>query len=378
MIAVRLNPMLHIASALRLAESALYLTSPNPRVGCVLVNPQGQVIGQGHTQMAGGPHAEIMALRDAQAQGQSTQGASAYVTLEPCAHQGRTGPCCDALAQAGITRVVASLQDPNPLVAGQGFAKLRAAGIAVEVGALAQGSRELNIGFFSRMQRHRPWMRLKVAASLDGVTALDNGQSQWITGPQARTDGHAWRARACAVLTGVGTVLADQPLLDVRHVETPRQPMLVVVDSALQTPPDAALFGPRRKVLIYAAQPHAQREAALRQAGAEIVYLQGPGGSENPAPKVDLQAMAQDLARRQCNEVHIEAGHQLNGSLLRAGLVDEMLVYLAPLWLGQGAGMSNFGPLSALAQGIALDFQSAQRIGPDLRILARVQGSAVF
>ena len=370
--------MPHIAQALRLAEAALYLTSPNPRVGCVLVNPAGQVIGQGHTQMAGGPHAEIMALRDAQAQGHSTHGATAYVTLEPCAHQGRTGPCCDALAQAGIARVVASLQDPNPLVAGQGFAKLRAAGIAVEVGPGATESRELNIGFFSRMQRQRPWMRLKVAASLDGATALGNGRSQWITGAAARTDGHAWRARACAVLTGVGTVLQDQPLLDVRHVATPRQPMLVIVDSALQTPPDAALFGPERQVLIYAAQPHAGREAALRTSGADIMYLPGPTGDDGRAPKVDLQAMAQDLARRQCNEVHVEAGHQLNGSLLRAGLVDELLLYLAPLWLGQGAGMSNFGPLSELAQGLALDFQSTQHIGPDLRILARVRGSADF
>jgi diaminohydroxyphosphoribosylaminopyrimidine deaminase/5-amino-6-(5-phosphoribosylamino)uracil reductase len=221
-------------------------------------------------------------------------------------------------------------------------------------------------------------MRLKVAASLDGVTALDNGQSQWITGAQARTDGHAWRARACAVLTGVGTVLQDKPLLDVRHVQTPRQPMLVIVDSALQTPADAALFGPRRKVLIYAAQPHAAREAALRAAGAEIVYLPSPAGQGEQAPKVDLQAMVQDLAQRECNEVHIEAGHKLNGSLLRAGLLDELLVYLAPLWLGKGAGMSNFGPLSALAQGLALEFQSAQRIGPDLRILARLQDSAVF
>ena len=370
--------MPHIANALRLAESALYLTSPNPRVGCVLVNPQGQVIGQGHTQMAGGAHAEVMALRDAQAQGHSTQGATAYVTLEPCAHQGRTGPCCEALIQAGVTRVVASLQDPNPLVAGSGFARLRAAGILVEVGPGAQESRELNIGFFSRMQRGKPWMRLKVAASLDGVTALDNGQSQWITGPQARTDGHAWRARACAVLTGVGTVLQDKPLLDVRHVATPRQPMLVIVDSALQTPPDSALFGPPRKVLIYAAQPHEARQAALVKVGAEIVYLPGRTDSAAAAPKVDLQSMVYDLAQRQCNEVHIEAGHKLNGSLLRAGLVDEMLVYLAPMWLGQGAGMSNFGPLQTLAQGLALDFQRMERVGQDLRLVARLQGSADF
>ncbi len=370
--------MPHIASALRLAESARYLTSPNPRVGCVLVNPQGQVIGQGHTQMAGGAHAEIMALRDAQGQGHSAQGATAYVTLEPCAHQGRTGPCCDALVQAGVARVVASLQDPNPLVAGKGIARLRAAGVTVEMGPGATESRELNIGFFSRMQRAKPWLRLKVAASLDGVTALGNGQSQWITGPQARTDGHAWRARACAVLTGVGTVLQDKPRLDVRHVDTPRQPMLVIVDSALQTPPDAALFGPARKVLIYAAQPHAAREAALAKAGAEIIYRPSPANDAETAPKVNLPAMVQDLALRQCNEVHIEAGHKLNGSLLRAGVVDEMLVYLAPLWLGQGAGMSNFGPLSALAQGLSLHIQSTERVGADLRILARVQGSADF
>ena len=370
--------MPHIASALRQAESALYLSAPNPRVGCVLVNTQGIVIGQGHTQKVGGPHAEVMALRDAKAQGHSTQGATAYVTLEPCAHQGRTGPCCDALVQAGIGRVVASLQDPNPLVAGQGFARLRAAGIAVEVGPVAAESRELNIGFFSRMQRRKPWMRLKVAASLDGATALNNGQSQWITGPQARTDGHAWRARACAILTGVGTVLQDKPLLDVRQVDTLRQPMLVIVDSALQTPPDAALLGPARKVLIYAAQPHAAREATLREAGAEIVYLPGPMGEGDARSKVDLKAMALDLARRECNEIHIEAGHKLNGSLLRAGLVDELLVYLAPMWLGQGAGMSTFGPLSALAQGLALDFQSTEHVGADLRILARVQGSADF
>lgn len=378
MVALGVNTMPHIASALRLAEAALYLTAPNPRVGCVLVNLQGHVIGQGHTQKAGGPHAEVMALQDAQAQGHSTQGATAYVTLEPCAHQGRTGPCCDALVQAGIGRVVASLQDPNPLVAGKGFARLRAAGIAVEVGPGAAPARELNIGFFSRMQRGKPWMRLKVAASLDGATALNNGQSQWITGEQARADGHAWRARACAILTGVGTVLQDNPRLDVRHVPTPRQPMLVIVDSALQTPPDAALFGPARKVLIYAAQPHGAREAALREAGAEIVYLTGPMGESDAAPKVDLQAMARDLARRQCNEIHIEAGHKLNGSLLRAGVVDELLVYLAPLWLGQGAGMSTFGPLNALAQGLALDFQSTERVGADLRILARVHGSADF
>ena len=206
--------------AVALAEKALRLTSPNPRVGCVLLSPDDHVIGQGHTQKAGGPHAEVMALRDAAERGHATRGATAYVTLEPCSHQGRTGPCCDALINAGIARVVASIADPNPLVAGQGFARLRAAGIDVEVGPEAAESRELNIGFFSRMIRKTPWVRMKIAASLDGKTALPDGQSQWITGVEARTDGHAWRARACAVLTGIGTVLQDKPRLDVRLVDT--------------------------------------------------------------------------------------------------------------------------------------------------------------
>jgi len=370
--------MPHIATALQLAESVLWLTSPNPRVGCVLVSAEGQVIGQGSTQRAGGPHAEAVALRDAQTQGHNTQGATAYVTLEPCSHQGRTGPCCDALIHAGISHVVASLQDPNPLVAGQGFGKLRAAGIEVTVGPGAEQSRELNLGFFSRMVRKTPWVRMKAAASLDGITALPNGQSQWITAAQARADGHAWRARACAVLTGIGTVLQDKPRLDVRAVDTPRQPALVVVDSDLQTPPDAALFEPQRAVLIYAANQHPQREAALQARGATVVYLPSALGQASGQPKVDLHAMLRDLAVREMNEVHVEAGHKLNGSLLRAGLVDEMLVYLAPKWLGNGAGMSNFGPLAQLAEGVALQFGSVDPLGEDLRILARVAGRDVF
>jgi len=370
--------MPHIATALQLAESALWLTSPNPRVGCVLVNAQGQVIGQGSTQRAGGPHAEVVALRDAQAQGHSTQGATAYVTLEPCSHQGRTGPCCEALIHAGIRHVVASLQDPNPQVAGQGFGRLRAAGVTVTVGPGAEPSRELNLGFFSRMVRKTPWVRMKAAASLDGITALPNGESQWITGPQARADGHAWRARACAVLTGIGTVLQDQPRLDVRAVDTPRQPALVIVDSDLQTPPDAPLFEPQRPVLIYAAKPHPEREAALQARGATVVHLPGAPGQAGAQPKVDLQAMLHDLAAREINELHVEAGHKLNGSLLRAGLVDEMLVYLAPKWLGTGAGMSHFGPLAQLAEGVALQFRSIDRVGDDVRLLARVTGRDVF
>lgn len=359
--------------ALALAAQALCLSNPNPRVGCVITDAAGQVLGQGHTQQAGGPHAEVMALRDAQARGHSVAGATAWVTLEPCSHQGRTGPCCDALVAAGIGKVVASLTDPNPRVAGQGFARLRAAGVEVVVGPGAQASRELNIGFFSRMQRGTPWVRMKAAASLDGRTALDNGASQWITGPDARADGHAWRARACAVLTGVGTVLQDNPRLDVRLAPTPRQPHLVVVDSRLETPPDARLFIEGRKLFIYAARQDDARQAALEARGATVIHLPGPGG------KVDLPALLRDLARREVNELHVEAGHKLNGSLVREGLVDEFLVYLAPRLVGQSAaGIAGFGPLTELSQAVALDFQAVERIGPDLRILARIPGRDGF
>ncbi len=377
----------HLTQALAQAQAALLRASPNPRVGCVLVNPQGQVIGQGSTQQAGGPHAEVMALRDAQARGRATAGVTAYVTLEPCCHQGRTGPCTEALIGAGIGRVLTALPDPNPLVAGQGVARLRAAGLAVEVAsdsadpalqAWAAAAHELNIGFFSRMQRQTPWVRMKVAASLDGVTALPNGQSQWITGEAARADGHAWRARACAVLTGIGTVLQDQPRLDVRGVDTPRQPMLVIVDSALQTPPDAALFAPQRPVLVYAATQQPARQAALERSGAAVTHLPGAASQEGASPKVDLAAMLRDLAARGVNELHVEAGHKLNGSLLRAGLVDELLVYLAPQWLGSGAGMSNFGPLEQLADGLALNFRGVEMVGRDVRLLARVTGRDTF
>jgi len=356
-----------MTQALAQAEQALYLTSPNPRVGCVIARADGQVLGRGHTQAAGQAHAEVMALRDAQAQGHSVQGATAYVTLEPCSHQGRTGPCCDALAQAGIQRVVASLPDPNPLVSGQGLARLRAAGVQVDVGLLADAARELNLGFFKRMTLGTPWVRMKIAASLDGQTALNNGVSQWITHEAARQDGHAWRARACAVLTGIGTVREDDPQLDVRAVSTPRQPTLVVVDSRLETPPQAKLFGPQRPVWVYAAQDAAAQRLALEAQGAEVRCLAHASG------KVDLPALLQDLGQRGINELHVEAGHQLNGSLLRAGLVDELLVYLAPLLIGQGRGMSNLGPLSDLAQAWALDFHQVTPIGPDLRVLARVR-----
>lgn len=372
------------ARALELAARAMCLSNPNPRVGCVIWNADGQVIGEGHTQRAGGPHAEVMALRDAQARGESTVGATAFVSLEPCSHHGRTPPCSDALLAAGLARVVVACTDPNPLVAGRGIERLRAAGIAVDIlpgeDPLARAARELNIGFLSRMVRGQPWVRMKMAASLDGTTALNNGVSQWITGEAARADGHAWRARACAVLTGIGTVLEDDPMLDVRLVDTPRQPHLVVVDSRLETPAAARLFQPpahglARQVLICHALDEAtarERGAALVAKGATLVALPGPGG------KVDLAALLRDLAAREVNELHLEAGHKLNGSFLRERLVDECLLYLAPRLLGTGQGLSNLGPLTRLEDGLDLVYGSVDRVGEDLRLLARVRGRDAF
>ncbi|MEI8169012.1 MAG: bifunctional diaminohydroxyphosphoribosylaminopyrimidine deaminase/5-amino-6-(5-phosphoribosylamino)uracil reductase RibD [Rhodoferax sp.] len=369
-----------IKQSLSIAAKCLQLSAPNPHVGCVITSQNGQLLGQGHTQRTGGPHAEIMAVRDAAANGHSAEGATAYVTLEPCSHQGRTGPCCDALIAAGIKKVVATNTDPNPLVAGQGFARLRAAGVEVQVLApdhpQAIESRELNIGFFSRMIRKTPWVRMKIAASLDGKTALNNGASQWITSSEARTDGHAWRARACAVLTGIGTVLADNPKLDVRLVDTRRQPHLVVVDSRLETPLDAHLFIAGRALFIYAAVQNDAKKSALEALGATVIYL--PGVQAGTESKVDLAAMLRDLASREINELHVEAGQKLNGSLIREGLVDEFVVYLAPKLIGQGCDMASFGPLSELSQAVPLAFKSTDMLGPDLRIVARIPGRDQF
>ncbi|WP_233204873.1 bifunctional diaminohydroxyphosphoribosylaminopyrimidine deaminase/5-amino-6-(5-phosphoribosylamino)uracil reductase RibD [Limnohabitans sp. 15K] len=364
--------------ALDLARQALWLTSPNPRVGCVITAADGTLLGEGHTQRAGGPHAEIMALRDAATRGHSVQGATAWVTLEPCAHQGRTGPCCDALAAAGMGRVVSAMHDPNPKVAGQGMARLAAAGVQTETlhptSNIAVQARELNIGFFSRMERSLPWVRMKVAASLDGQTALQNGQSQWITGPEARADGHAWRARACAILTGIGTVLEDDPLLNVRGMDTPRQPHLVVVDSRLDMPLSAKLLDTQgtgdqaRQIWIYTAtSEQVDKRAALTARGVTVIDCPGSGG------KVDLLAMLRDLARREINELHVEAGHKLNGSFIREGLVDEFLVYLAPQLLGPGQGLANLPALTELSGAVRLAFHAVDRIGPDLRLLLRRQ-----
>ena len=364
----------HLQHALALAQSAIGVTEPNPRVGCVLADASGRVVGRGATQQAGGAHAEVMALREAAAAGASVAGGTAWVTLEPCAHHGRTPPCCDALAAAGLARVVIGTGDPFPQVAGAGIERLRAAGIVVDRagGEIALACREINIGFFSRVQRGRPWVRMKIAASLDGRTALHNGRSQWITGDAARADGHAWRRRASAVLTGVGTVLDDDPRLDVRLVPTEHQPLRVVVDSRLETPPGARLLAPPGAVLVYAAADDALRRAALAAAGAEIALQPGSGA------KVDLAAMMDDLARRGVNELHIEAGHRLNASLLREGLVDELLAYLAPVLLGDGRGMADLGRLEALEDAPRWLFTDVQRVGSDVRLMARTAAAAAF
>jgi diaminohydroxyphosphoribosylaminopyrimidine deaminase/5-amino-6-(5-phosphoribosylamino)uracil reductase len=363
------EPDIHWMSlALTWAEKAMYITTPNPRVGCVIVNAQGVLVGAGHTQIAGQAHAEIMALRDAKQQGHGVAGATAYVTLEPCSHQGHTGPCCDALIQAGLTRVVVAVQDPNPQVSGNGIARLQQAGLQVDVGVLEDKARSLNLGFFKRMNNGVPWMRLKVAASLDGQTALSNGVSQWITSAAARQDGHAWRARACVVLTGIGTVLEDDPHLNVRDIDTPRQPTLVIVDSKLETPLDAKLWQTQRKVWIYCAKEDADRKTALQAKGALVTCLPNAQG------KVDLRDMQKDLGQRNINEVHIEAGFKLNGSVLAAGVVDELLVYLAPLLIGQGLGMANLGPFEALTQTLKLDIQNITPVGDDIRLIAHIKG----
>ena len=350
-----------MARALQLAERGLWSTSPNPRVGCVLVR-DGEVVGEGWHAKAGEPHAEVNALVAA---GNRVRGGTAYVTLEPCSHYGRTPPCAEALVAAGISRVVVAMSDPNPLVAGKGLALLGAAGIKTASGLLENEARELNIGFVSRMTRGRPWLRLKAAASLDGKTALNNGISQWITGPEARRDGQRWRARACAVLTGIGTVRDDDPQLNVREFETSRQPLRVVVDSRLETPLTSSILrgGP---VLIAGAVDNVEKMARLRSTDAEVLIL------PNAAGKVELMDLLWELGRRGINEVHVEAGFKLNGALLREGLVDELLLYLAPCLIGHGAsGMFNLPELIMLDGSHRLQIRDLRQVGADIRLIAR-------
>ncbi|MGH8751655.1 MAG: bifunctional diaminohydroxyphosphoribosylaminopyrimidine deaminase/5-amino-6-(5-phosphoribosylamino)uracil reductase RibD [Burkholderiales bacterium] len=350
-----------MAHALRLAEKGLYTTSPNPRVGCVLVR-EGKIVGEGWHQQAGQPHAEILALAACK---ENNYKLTCYVTLEPCSHQGRTGPCTEALIEAGVARVVCAMQDPNPRVNGNGIAQLRAAGISVECGLLENEVRELNIGFISRMTRLRPWVRLKIAASLDGKTALNNGSSQWMTGEAARRDGHHWRARSCAVLTGIGTVREDDPRLNVRQVQTSRQPLRVVVDSRLEISPAARILQ-GGKVLIFCALDDEKRAARLREQGVRVIALPNTGG------KVELALMMQELAKQEINEILVEGGFKLNGSLLKAGLVDELLIYLAPHLIGDNArGMFNLPELSDLAGKRQLLIHDMRKVGEDLRVSAR-------
>ena len=354
-----------MARALRLAERGLYSTTPNPRVGCVIVQDR-EIVGEGWHVRAGGRHAEVHALAVA---GERARGATVYVTLEPCSHHGRTPPCAEALLAGGVKRVVAAIEDPNPRVAGRGLASLQEAGVLAECGLLAAEAGELNIGFVARMTRCRPWLRLKLAASLDGKTALQNGASQWLTGPAARQDGHRWRARACAILTGIGTVRHDDPQFNVRGIEALAgavlQPLKVVVDSRLELPLAARLLG-EGKVLVAAALADRAKIEALAQRGAEVVLLPGAGG------RVDLPSLLAELARRGINEVHAEAGFALSGSLLGAGLVDELLLYLAPCLLGDAArGMFDLAPLASLAGRRRLAIRDLRALGPDLRLLAR-------
>lgn len=351
-----------LTHALRLAERGLYTTTPNPRVGCLIVK-DGTVLAEGWHERAGEAHAEVMALRAA---GAAARGATAYVSLEPCSHHGRTPPCADALIEAGVRRVVAAMTDPNPRVAGQGFDKLRAAGIEVDCATNDAAARDLNIGFVSRMQRGRPWVRMKIAATLDGKTALENGVSQWITGPEARRDGHAWRARACVLLTGIGTVKEDDPLLTVREVPTTRQPPRVVIDSRMEIAPHAKILS-EGNVILAAALDDPDKRQALEARGVEVIVLPDANG------KVDLGALIVELGRRECNELHVEAGFKLNGSLLRAGLIDELVVYLAPTIVGDRArGMFDLPALTSLADSVRFDLHDVHRIGKDVRIIARV------
>jgi len=326
----------YMAQALQLAQRGLYTTTPNPRVGCVIVR-DGAVVGEGWHERAGAPHAEIHALAAA---GDRARGATAYVSLEPCHHHGRTPPCDEALIAAGVARVVAAMRDPDPRTAGLGLERIIQAGVVTASGVLEHEAREVNIGFVSRLTRGRPWVRMKIAASLDGKTALLNGKSRWITGEAARTDGHHWRARACAVLTGIGTVRDDDPQLTVRAVDTPRQPRRVVVDSRLETPLTARILA-RGGVLIACAVEDKTKIGQLQNQGAEVIVM------PNAAGKVELPALMQELGRREINELHVEAGCKLNGSLINEGCVDELLLYFAPCLIGDRArGMAELPELA--------------------------------
>lgn len=360
-----------MAQALQLAERGLYTTDPNPRVGCVLVRDSA-IIARGWHQRAGQPHAEVNALTEA---GDKASGATAYVTLEPCSHTGKTSPCCEALIVAGVSRVVAAMQDPNPLVAGQGFARLRAAGIEVLSGVCEAQARALNRGFIKRMQQGLPWVRCKMAMSLDGRTAMASGESQWITGSAARQDVQRLRARSSAIVTGVGSILQDDSSLNVRIQELgleegqplePCQPLRVVLDSRFRTPSSARVLGQPGSSLVVGAQTN-QAKAGLENSGVQTLLCPGPSG------QVDLPALLAELARRQCNELMVEAGATLSGAFIQAGLVDELIVYMAPKLLGDAARpLLQLPGLEKMSDQIRLVIIDIRSVGDDWRISARV------
>lgn len=348
--------------ALRLAARGLYTTTPNPRVGCVIVK-HGQLIGEGAHLKAGEPHAEVHALRAAGAQ---ARGATAYVTLEPCSHYGRTPPCAEALLNAGVARVVVAMQDPNPLVAGKGITLLQAHGLAVTVGVCEAQAMALNPGFILRMTQQRPYVRLKLAASLDGRTALANGHSQWITGADARKDVHHWRAQSCAIVTGIASILKDNSSLTVREVSTARQPLRVIVDSQLRIPVDARVLQDGHALVAYVTGDAAKLDV-LQVMGVRTLQLPGAGG------QVDLRSLLQALSAWPCNEVMIEAGATLSGAMLQTGLVDELLLYYAPILMGsQARGMFDLPLLSQMADVRQLALMDVRRFGQDMRIQARL------
>jgi diaminohydroxyphosphoribosylaminopyrimidine deaminase/5-amino-6-(5-phosphoribosylamino)uracil reductase len=356
--------------AIDLAAGVMYMTAPNPRVGCVIVRDD-EVLGTGATQEAGGPHAEIMALRDLRRRHRSAEGATVYVTLEPCSHHGRTPPCVDALIAERPARVVIAMCDPNPLVHGRGVAGLRAAGIAVTTSVCSDEALALNPGFVARMTRRTPWVWLKLAASLDGRSALNNGASQWITGPAARADGHHWRARSSVVLTGMGTVLADDPRLDVRLVPTPRQPVRAVVDSRFEFPEHARMLG-GGPIWLFTARSDRDKAARLASAGVRVIPLPATEGKAEGQGRVDLEAMLRWMAEQEVNEVHVEAGPGLSGALLQAGCVDELLVYLAPVLLGDAQPMARLPALDSLDRANRFEFFDTHMLAPDVRLRARL------
>ena len=351
--------------ALELAESGLYVPTPNPRVGCVIVK-DGRIIAEGVTQAAGQAHAEVMALRDLKQNGLSAEGATVYVSLEPCSHHGKTPPCTDALVSAKPARVVIAHVDPNPAVSGRGIAALRQAGIEVSVGVLADQALEVNPGFVSRMVRGAPYVWAKIAASMDRFTALPDGESKWITGSEARADGHHWRARSCVVLTGIGTVKADDPQLNVRHVQTDRQPMRAVIDPKLELPDHARLLE-TPGLILFAANPKPGRAKELEARGAVVVNLPQPDDPD----RVDMAAVMQWLAENDMNEVHVEAGAGINGALWQAGLIDELILYLAPTFLGHGRPMLDIPGIDQLSEAGQLAFVDHGNVGEDIRIRAR-------